>query len=280
MEAKVFKLYNDTIEIKFRENPYHSYWKDGKRIPDSVTGATGIVDKSRPLMHWATHEEAAFILETSGVVPKGYFSITDDVEKKRRWNELLKDIKNKEISTSSFELATVVLDGIRQYGIRRDKEADLGTQIHEWVSDWILKKKPAMPKDPRAVNGITAFLKFQKERKVKWTESERIVYSKKHNYCGFLDAMGMIGKELWLLDFKSSKAIYPPMHFQVGGYQLAWEEEMKKKIDRRMILKFGKNDGEFEAKELPVEEAEADKKAFLSCLDIKRRVKALDTYNK
>ena len=303
-----FKLYGGKIEIGFTKSN-HSFWRDSKRVSDSVTGATGIVDKSRPLMHWATHEEGASILETIGVVPKGYFSITDDDEKKRRWKELLADIKNKEIATSAFELATIVLNGIGQYKIYKKKEADLGTLIHKWVSDWILKKKPEMPKDPRAVNGITAFLKFQKERKVKWTESERVVYWAEYKekntgeiitiskylklsekkkadyelyreYAGFLDSMGTMGKDLWLLDFKSSKAIYPPMHFQVAGYQIAWEEEMRRKIDRRMILKFGKNTGEFEAKELPKSEEKADKKAFLSCLDIKRRVKALDTYNK
>jgi len=247
MEAKVFKLYNDTIEIKFRENPYHSYWLNDKRIPDSVTGATGIVDKSGPLMYWAVNKSRDYLLD---IIKKGIVSEDD------------------------------ILEASKQHRIFKKKAGDIGTKIHEWVSDWILKKNPEMPEDPKVVNGITAFLKFQKEHKVKWTESERIVYSKKHNYCGFLDAMGTIDGELWLIDFKSSKGIYPPMHFQVGGYQIAWEEEMKKKVDRRMILKFGKEDGSFEAKELPKEEEKADKKAFLSCLDIKRRVKALDTYNK
>jgi len=50
------------------------------------------------------------------------------------------------------------------------------------------------------------------------------------------------------------------MRFQVAAYQIAYEEETKKNIDKRIIARFGKETGEFEAIEL--DNDEADKKHF------------------
>ncbi len=117
------------------------------------------------------------------------------------------------------------------------------------------------------------FLKFQKEHKFKWVESERYIFSKKHKYAGILDSIAKEGNKLILVDFKSSNGIYDSMRFQVSGYKIAWEEETGKKIDERMILRFGKNDGEFEIKRL--DNDAKDKKAFLNCLNLKKRLKEL-----
>lgn len=248
---KLYNLYNGEIELKFKENPYHQFYvrKKGEekwnRVKLSTTGATGIIDKSRPLIYWATNLARDYLL---GKIKKGAITESD------------------------------IYEAVKQHTIRKEKAADIGTLIHEWCSSWILGKKPEMPENEKVVNGITSFLKFQKEHKVKWTESERAVYSKKYNFAGFLDAMGKIGKENWLIDFKSSKAVYPEMKLQVAGYSIAYEEEMGNIIDRRMILKFGKDTGDFEVHEIPVENHKKDNKAFLSALTLKRRIKELDTY--
>ena len=110
------------------------------------------------------------------------------------------------------------------------KAADIGTEIHQWASDWILKKNPEMPTDEKVVNGITAFLKFQKEHKLKWIESERYIFSKKYKYAGILDAIAKKNNKLILVDFKSNYRIYDEMRFQVAGYQIAYEEEDRKSV--------------------------------------------------
>jgi len=161
----------------------------------------------------------------------------------------------------------------REYRRLKTEAADIGTEIHKWVSDWILKKNPEMPDNEKVVNGIMAFLKFQKEHKFKWVESERYIFSKKHKYAGILDSIAKEGNKLILVDFKSSNGIYDSMRFQVSGYQIAWEEETGEKIDERMILRFGKNDGEFEIRRL--DNDAKDKKAFLNCLNLKKRLKEL-----
>ncbi|GIW70345.1 MAG: hypothetical protein KatS3mg101_1092 [Patescibacteria group bacterium] len=156
----------------------------------------------------------------------------------------------------------------------KEEAADIGTQIHEWVNKWIEGKKPEIPEDDRIRNGITAFLQFQKEYKVKWLESEKIVYSQKYNFAGILDAVGFINKKLIIFDFKSANAIYPEFALQTAGYQIAYEEMMKKNVDHRLIVKFGKETGDFEWRKF--EENEKDKKAFLACLTLKNRLKELE----
>jgi hypothetical protein len=130
-----------------------------------------------------------------------------------------------------------------------------------------------MPENPKVVNGITAFLKFQKEHKIKWIESERVVYSKKHDYAGILDGVGMMDGALTLIDFKSSNGLYDEMRFQVAGYQIAYEEEIGKKFDKKVLIRFGKEDGEFEVYDLT--NGKNDRDAFLACLQIKRRLDEL-----
>lgn len=235
---KEFKLYNGKEIIRFDDEKHWFYDGRGSSII-SVTGITGVIDKSGALMGWAVNQMADYLLAS----------------------------EQKEITQGLIDAAK------KEYRRLKKEAADIGTQIHEWISEWIAGKKPDMPDNERVVNGITAFLKFQKEHKAKWLESERIVYSKKHKYAGILDAIAEIDGNLILVDFKSSNGIYDEMRFQVAGYQMAYEEETKKNFDGRMIIRFGKDTGEFEVKNLDSDEK--DKKAFLACLALKTRLNEL-----
>jgi len=239
---KEYKLYRGKEIIRFEDKPFHRFWDKKGNPLLSVTAITGIVKKPESLtslMGWAVNQMGDYLLNS------GEEKITQEIIEKAK----------------------------KEYRRIKREAADVGSLIHEWVSDWILGKEPEMPDDERVINGITAFLKFQKEHKIKWLESERIVYSRKYKFAGILDAVGKQGKDLLLVDFKSSNGIYEEMRFQVAGYQIAWEEETGKKFDKRLILRFGKNDGEFEVFEL--NDDEKDKKAFLACLTLKRRLKEL-----
>jgi len=247
---KKINLYKGESIITFDEGRHIFRDPEGKVIP-SVTKATGIIDKSGPLMGWTAKTIVKWIRKNTNKCDKNvidnneYYLVTeDDLERAKK-----------------------------EYRRLKTEAADIGTEIHEWASDWIKGKKPDMPSNEKVVGGITAFLKFQKEHKVKWLESERIIYSRKYNFAGILDAVGIINKELVLIDFKSSNGIYDDMRFQVSGYQIAYEEETGKKFDRRMILRFGKEDGMFEITEL--DEEKKDKKIFLACLQIVNRIKEL-----
>ena len=248
MEGKKIKLYNGGVEIYFSERDWngkkiHIFTdKNGKRV-ESVTSFTGVIDKPF-LVPWAVKLSREFLIE-----------------------KLNKGVKITE---------ELIAEAANQHNIKREAGADIGTEIHKWIAQWIAgkgKKRIEIPKDPKARNGITAFMDFQDKHKVKWIESEKIVYSKKHNYAGILDAVGKIGKDLVLIDFKSSNGLYPEFAFQAAGYQIAYEEEAKKKIGYKIIVGFGKETGEFQIKEY--RDGEEDKDAFLGCVNIKRRLKQI-----
>lgn len=234
-------LYNGKEVVKFDDERHIFYDPKGKTLI-SVTGATGVVDKSGALMGWAIKLMGLYLIQN--------------------W-----DIKKVKIESDKILLIDLAK---KEYRKVKEAAADIGTEIHDWISHWIKDNKLEMPEDEKVVNGITAFLKFQKEHKIKWLESEIVVYSKKYHYAGILDAIGEMDGKLTLFDFKSSSGVYPEMYFQVAGYQIAREEETKKKFDNRVIVRFGKEDGEFEVVDLGKDGE--DKKAFLACLQLKKRL--------
>jgi len=123
------------------------------------------------------------------------------------------------------------------------------------------------------LNGVTAFLRWIKEYKVKFIESERLVYSKKYDYVGLMDLKARINGKLALVDFKTSKGVYNEYRYQVAAYLYADQEESGDKYEECWIIKFDKDDGNFEAHK--IEDFEDDYKAFLGALQVKKREKVL-----
>ena len=241
------KIKIDGGYILFDEAKHRFYHQDMSPIK-SVTTFTGIIDKSGPLIGWAIKLAREYAL--------------DGVRKIFRSN-----------TTKLSDIESLILEACKQHTIKKEKAADHGTNIHGWIEQKIAGENPPIPVDPSERNGVLAFLKFQDEHKVKWIESEKRIYSKVNDYAGILDAVGKIGKDLVLIDFKSSNGLYPEFAFQAAAYQIAYEEMTGKKIDYRMIIGFGKETGEFQIKEY--RDNVKDKKAFLACLVIKRRLEEL-----
>jgi hypothetical protein len=223
------------ITLEFEEEK-HKFTIAGRSIL-SVTAITGMIDKSGALIGWAVKLFREFLLD--------------------------------KISNGENITPETVVEGSRQHSIKKQQAADIGTEIHEWVNEFIDKKNPKMPDKEAVKNGALAFLKWIDENKVKFLKSEEIVYSKKYDYAGILDAEAIVNKERCIVDFKSSNGIYNEMRYQVAGYQCAKEEMTGKKYDCRWIIQFGKDTGEFTAYRL--DEYKKDLSAFLGALVIKKR---------
>ena len=129
-------------------------------------------------------------------------------------------------------------------------------------------------------NGVNAFLDFVNTHQVKFFESEKKVYSRKHGYTGTLDAEGIIDNQLCIIDFKTSNGIYDEYRFQVAAYLEARKEETGNKYGAYWIARFGKETPDFETVRVPIKEHKDDLKAFLGALAIRRRLKALKPNNK
>jgi hypothetical protein len=83
---------------------------------------------------------------------------------------------------------------------------------------------------------VKSFVDWNNEVKPTYLLSERIVISKKYKYGGTLDAVAKIGDTTYLIDFKTSKAIYPSHRIQVSSYKQALAEENSKAGDIKLAI--------------------------------------------
>ncbi len=107
-------------------------------------------------------------------------------------------------------------------------------------------------------------------------EVERKVYSRRNRYSGTLDALGETGGGLFLLDWKTGKALYPEFRLQTAAYILAYEEEFPdKKIEGRYIVRIAE-DGSVDPHFYPRSSYRLDSSAFRGLLAAHRRVKQIE----
>ena len=234
------KLYNDKVIVNFYPNSH--FYKINNERKISVTAITGIIDKSRPLIYWAVG--------------------------------LMRDYLNEQLENGEIINSAFILEGSKQHTKFLKKAGDLGTQVHDWCEQFAKAKmnKTELPKIDKTfpkevILGINAFLDWYNKNKVKFIEIERLVYSKKYDYCGFFDALAKVNGKLCLIDYKTSSGVYSSMNLQLAGYRLALEEETKAVIDKNIILHFNKKTGEFTSFEC--DNYEDDRRAFLGCLAVK-----------
>lgn len=201
-------MYKGKVAVKFfgptEEKPNrHIYTANGDR-KTGVTTFIGIVDKSRALMSW------------KGTLTIGF---------------LLRKLREGKI-TKEIICATNNIDEIE-----KDVAAKFGSEIHDWCERYIkakLKVKgysfPDMSENKAAQIGVNAFLDWEKEHKVKFVSSERVVYSKKYDYIGKMDIEALVDGDLCLVDLKSSNGLYNTIRLQTAAYAKADEEERGKKV--------------------------------------------------
>jgi hypothetical protein len=79
-------------------------------------------------------------------------------------------------------------------------------------------KEPINPSD-QVMSGFLAFLEWLGAHKVQSLDAERTVYG--YDWAGTLDLYCKFDGKLYVIDYKSSKAIYDEMRYQVAGYRSA-----------------------------------------------------------
>lgn len=221
-------MYSGKLEVVFMgptaDKPSrHIYQVNGIR-KTGVTTFLGIKDKSTALVSWATELAADHLLS---IVQKGSVITEADIY-------LAQDL----------------------HAQRKQEAADLGTIIHDWCEQYIkfkLKIKgytmPEMPEDTSAQVGVSAFLDWEKEHKVKFVSSERVIYSRKHDYIGKMDIEAYVDGDLCLVDLKSSNGLYNTVRMQTAAYLKADEEESKREYVGRWAIRLSKEtEAEYMAK--------------------------------
>jgi hypothetical protein len=215
-EAIATELYRGEVKVKFWPGG-HAYYVNGVR-KTGVTTYLGIKDKSRALVSWAVDLYRQYLYDNLPEEP-------------------------------SLETLRILIDeGARQHAIAKEAAADIGSKIHAWCEALIkhrlnvegYEQMPDMPEEREVQIGVNAFMDWVAAHQVKFLSSERIVYSRKHDYIGTLDIEAVIDGKLCLVDLKSSNGLYNTVLLQTAAYVKADEEESGRQYEGRWAIRLAK----------------------------------------
>lgn len=222
----------------------HMYTWSGQPVP-GVTSILRVIDKPA-LMPWAIGVTRDYWLEAVNAGRTDFQKIH-----KESWSA------NKKISKDA---------------------ANIGKNVHSYAEAHFKGLAlPALETD-EAKRGVEAFHKWLEAHKVNVKASERFVFSKEHHYAGTTDFIAEIDGVLSVGDIKTSSGIYPEMRMQTAAYQHALEEEKRLsvpdfKFAQRLIIRFDKKTGEFEAK--PFYDFDLDFAGFTAALKLHRTLQSM-----
>ncbi len=205
-ETIELSMYDGQVSVVFYPNS-HQYKVNGVNVK-SPSSILWIVDKSQPLIYWATNLARDYLLE-----------------------RLETGITKEDIISACL-----------QHKEKKEEAADIWSQAHEWIENYTRDKTISLPEDERVQNIINEFINREKQHNIQFLEFERVVYSRNHNYIGTLDAIAFIDWKKYLIDYKTSNKIYLSQYgMQTTAYKVAYEEETGEKLDGIIIIKLPKD---------------------------------------
>ena len=130
---------------------------------------------------------------------------------------------------------------------------DIGSAVHQSIEDYLMTgKDPQKTKeDDRILAGFVAFLEWMDENHVEVIGVEETVRG--DFWAGTLDLLCNLNGVVYVIDFKTSKAIYPAdMGPQIAAYRSAYDRDEFMTIadvEGSAIIRLDKETGEFEFKD-------------------------------
>lgn len=272
VERKSAVLYDGEVKVDFTPGN-HRYKVEGVKhdwLP-SVTAVTGMLDKP-------------------ALIPA---AVKLTVKHLREWIE-----RNDHKEESKDALVALFEAAGERYRRDWDRAADIGSTVHAWNELYGLSliNKLALPElpdecEPEVMLGIKAFTDWVAQVKPTFVAAEKIVCSRKYGYTGIIDSIQdidrgdyKIGSTIirlhggrYVVDYKTSKGIWPEAYIQTAGYQHAHQEESGETLAGRIILRLDKETGDVQVAAIEGKKAfQRDFKTFTSLLAAKRQLRLLE----
>lgn len=217
-----------------------AYELNGVQYP-SVTTITGMLEKPA-LLGWAANCAVDHVTENLDFI--------------------------KSPLSNVHEVEAVLAAARKAYAQKRDKAADAGTMVHDAIEAYIKGEEYLeilANEDPdvqqNAINGFQAFLSWEQKNHVEWLESEVQIFCTSVGYAGRFDAIALINGHRYLIDFKTSKGIWPEFSWQLCAYRQGYNEMYpEKRVDNMAVLHLDKATAEPTFKPI---EAEIDRMTAL-----------------
>jgi predicted RecB family nuclease len=210
---------------------------DGTRYP-SVTSILQVIGKPA-LINWAANVERTMVTEAAANL---YADLPLDAPRMNRL-AFLATLASRVGQEKAHEKAKV-------------KAGEIGSEAHARV-EWEIRTQLGQKAGPEPmVQGpaLWAFMAFQdwwKEAGLRPVFLEQSIYSQQYGYAGTMDLLAKDPKgELVIVDFKTSKAIYPEAYLQTAAYAQAVNEMGHGPVGNGIIVRLPKaeSDPGFEAK--------------------------------
>lgn len=226
------KSFDGKHTIQFNEKS-HRYKLDG----EACTGATTFIKAAYPtsmgLISWMKAQSIEHVFQW--FINRGsVHSITTE-----EWNEEVKAAKaaDKKPAQEAADVGTLIHDFAYLSELGKISEA-------QSLYDQMMQL-PVESKD-KLLNGINKFKAWKEKVKDELVKSEELIASPTYKFCGKFDRLARRDGKLVLGDFKSSNSIYLEHFIQLGAYSIALREWCGLNVDGLEVIRFGKEDGEFE----------------------------------
>lgn len=136
---------------------------------------------------------------------------------------------------------------------KRDEAADAGTLAHSLIEADLHGDNPAdllvnVAEDTRikAQNAFKQFEKWRTQSGIRIIATEMPLVSERYQFGGTPDAIGLIGDEVVLLDWKTSNGVYQDYLIQLAAYKVLIEECTEYRITGGFhLLRFAKESADF-----------------------------------
>lgn len=277
MITNLLTAYNGDVKIAFSEagHRYQVSERDGDSWskPRKVVGVSTILNTlNKPaLLLWPQREA----LKSLGAK----LVCVDQVKQKFEWRlDGEKVIVQEDIILAS-----------KAHLLKSDAGKDIGREVHKLVEQFLNDEPYSEDFASVSYKAAENFAKWYNERKFKKLETEKVVYSRKLEVAGTLDAILELDGKIILVDFKTSntssdapQGVYPENMLQMGAYSLAYREETGKPIDNLMVVNISKKDGKIRtlsASDLGVSVEDCEQ-GFKNLLEVYRLHNKLSNYIK
>lgn len=124
-----------------------------------------------------------------------------------------------------LQIQSLCEEARKAHNKKRDKAADAGTYVHNWIEDFVNGENPAMPINADLKRVINDFLEWWEKSDIEVISSEQVFCSPTRMLAGTADLVCKVDGKLTIMDWKTGSGIYPEMFMQMAAYALMWEEE-------------------------------------------------------
>jgi ATP-dependent exoDNAse (exonuclease V) beta subunit len=173
--------------------------------------------------------------------------------------------KVRELLAQGVDVATALALAEREPERVRDVAARRGAAVHEDIALALA----GHPSPPETAPWVEAARRFLDDFGLRPVASELVVVSKRHGFAGTCDTLAQCAGALYVLDWKTTGALWPEAALQVAGYAIALEELTGREVQGALVVRLDET-GRYEVRGVHLPLAQ---EGFLAALSLWRALR-------